>query len=216
MAGSTTARTAGSATDRGQVGDRVGGQIGDRATAIGSGNTTINRPEVNVNNVRANNVQNVSNTFAQSNRFGVAVNTNPYGGGYGGYGWNSGGYWNGYYGGAAWNAGWRSGYWGGYFNRPVGWYATAAPLGWLPSVAAASYVYSNPYYAAPAVSTTVVEQPVYNYSQPIATPPVEVSAPVDIPLTINVTGPQAPAATAPTQRRPRRPPRRWTSRPRTR
>ena len=116
-------RPGGQLGDRTQIGDRnrVGGQLGDRATAVGSGNTTVN-------NVRAANVQGVSNTFAQGNRYGV--NTNPYGG----YGWNSGGGWNGYYGGAAWNSGWYAGSWGrsGYWNRPYGWYPTAAPLGWLP------------------------------------------------------------------------------------
>jgi tetratricopeptide (TPR) repeat protein len=135
----------------------------------------------------------VSNTFAQGNRY-AGVNANLYGGAYG----HRGGAWGGYYGRAAWNTGWYGGSWAGYWNRPAGWYPRAVPYGWIPAAAGLAYAYANPYYTAPAVGTTVV-QPVYNYSEPLPTPPVQVSAPVDVPVTLNVTVPPgtpgAPEAT---------------------
>ena len=65
---------------------------------------------------------------------------------------------------------WYHGSWRPWYGRPSFWYGAAAgaTAGWM-LAPGQTFAYSNPYYVQP---TTVVEAPIYDYSQPIpvATP----------------------------------------------
>ena len=90
--------------------------------------------------------------------------------------------------GQPWNAptyhyhyGWHHGYWnywpaGSYY--PLG-YATGLATGWM--FGGTNYVYANPYYVAPASTTTVV----YDYSQPIPVATTDTTS-TTAPTTVNV------------------------------
>jgi len=129
-----------------------------------------------------------------------AVSNNPYGGygggvagyrgygGYGGYGYRGyggyGGYglstpFSNYYGGN-----WYQGNWP-WYQAPVG-LATGAALGWLGGTGSDTYVYSNPYYAAPPADVPAQ----LNYTQPLVIQAPAVSAPpaeINIALSDNTT-----------------------------
>jgi tetratricopeptide (TPR) repeat protein len=92
---------------------------------------------------------------------------------------NSPGNWNRpWYGGLpAWNYGrawfgnhtdWHDGYWNYWDSPPALWFGSGALAGFLSSPGD-TYVYSNPYYEEPD-STSVVVQPVFDYSSQIPSP----------------------------------------------
>lgn len=64
---------------------------------------------------------------------------------------------------------WHTGYWNYWAKAPALWLGAGAVAGFLASPGD-TYVYNNPYYVPPA-STTVVVQPVFDYSSPIPAPP---------------------------------------------
>jgi tetratricopeptide (TPR) repeat protein len=121
--------------------------------------------------VTQNNLNNIN--VNQWNQFNTQVNANR--------NWfNSSGNWNRpWYGGRpAWyygrpwygsHYGWHSGFWNYWSNPPAIWGGTGAVAGFLSSPGD-SYDYSNPYYEEPD-STTVVVQPVFDYSTEIPSPP---------------------------------------------
>jgi hypothetical protein len=145
--------------------NRPGWRPGDNNRPNGWNNRPIvNRPDNSIN-TNINNDQFVNNQQFYGGR-------NPYvsgyGGGYGGYaGYGYPGY--GGYGSLPYYGNgytdWYHGSWSNWSAPLAAWTAAAATnsaLGWLS--AANSFVYSNPYYVAPA--TTIV-QPVYDYADPI-------------------------------------------------
>jgi tetratricopeptide (TPR) repeat protein len=145
-----------------------------------------NRPNNNNNNNNNNNSNNINNINNINNNWtniNVNNNYNRWGGGYGG--WNRPWYPN-YY---AYHYNWHHGNWSGWNRYPSFWFwGTAAALttGWALG-ATTNFVYSNPYYVAPATpiviesgqpSTTVVYAP--DYSQQLIAPPPP-PTPVDTP-----------------------------------
>jgi tetratricopeptide (TPR) repeat protein len=147
----------------------LGGAVGG---AVGS--AIANRPNLDLGNRQVQN--NFSNINAnQWNQYNQLANVNRP--------WYSGrpGYWNQpWYGNRpAWNwsrpwynyhYGWHSGYWNDWPTMPGFWLGTG-----LAAASALSpgdtFVYSNPYYAAPA-DTTIVVQPELDYSAAIPAPTV--------------------------------------------
>lgn len=164
------------------VGNRTNVGIGDRNINTGinrsfdGGNranfTNSNRTNIGVNSGNINRINNNSGNINRINN--VNVNNSHWGNGsrwnnaYSGYhnGWVHG-YWNGHNS-NAW--GWRGGYWGGGawgFGAGLGLGWGLSPWGFGSSLYNWGYMpYSNPYYIA---SPGVVDQPVYDYAQPIDT-----------------------------------------------
>ncbi|MBL8796803.1 MAG: tetratricopeptide repeat protein [Planctomycetia bacterium] len=140
-------------------GDRpinIGGG-GDRPINIGGGGNNINRPiggGGNNNIINRPNIGN-NNNIINNRQNNINVNNNNF---YRPY--NN------------WHSGWTHGYWNYWPRWPVG-FVGGASLGWL-LAPGDSFVYSNPYYVQ---QTTVVEQPVVDYSQPIPPPPQQAAAP---------------------------------------
>jgi tetratricopeptide (TPR) repeat protein len=111
----------------------------------------------------------------QWNQYNQQVNVNrPWYAGRAGY-WNRPWYGNrpAWYWGRPWynyHYGWHSGYWNYWRTMPAFWLAGGAAAAALLSPGD-TYVYSNPYYAAPT-ETTVVVQPTLDYSTAIPAPTV--------------------------------------------
>jgi hypothetical protein len=157
----------GGIANRNNFGDRTNvfannSNIGNR-TNIGN-QTNFNRgnQDININNTN-NNVNNIS----------------------GNHNWNGQGNWNNNWPGAHnyWNnhyANWHQGNWNNWNYHPAAWYGAGMATGWLASPGDA-YVYSNPFYVAPAAvsyNASVPSDASYNYvdySQPIVQPPQQAS-----------------------------------------
>ncbi|SIO45444.1 Tetratricopeptide repeat-containing protein [Singulisphaera sp. GP187] len=164
------------------VGNRTNVGIGDRNVNTGinrsfdGGNrtnfTNNNRTNIGVNTGNINRINNNSGNINRVNN--VNINNSRWGNGsrwnnsYSGYhnGWVHG-YWNGHNS-NAW--GWRGGYWGGGawgFGAGLGLGWGLSSWGFGSSLYNWGYMpYANPYYLA---SPVVVQEPVYDYSQPIDT-----------------------------------------------
>lgn len=136
-------------------------------------NNIVNAPNANIGNRQINNnVNNINlnqwNHYSQNNFANVQ---RPWYGGAGYYnrpfyGGMPASYWSRPW--SNYHYGWHSGYWNIFSSLPAFWlgYGTGAAL------ATPTFVYANPYYAAPPQSTTVIVQSP-DYSQPIPPPTVE-------------------------------------------
>jgi len=137
------------------------GGIGDRTNIIGDRTNIGNRTNINSGNQSVNiNNNNIVNNRTWNNQNNWQHN------------------WNGAHNG--WNQrydAWHHGNWNNWYRPPAAWYGAGVATGWLASPGD-TYVYSNPFYAAPATvayntAPTDVSYNYLDYSQSIPQPPLQ-------------------------------------------